>query len=238
MKLFLAALGSAALLASTTALTNHADLSLHQDSWGGSQATSASNGAFVEQNNEATEKTESAEMGLKTIMINRHELSRVRVKGRINSQNIYTACQAKGLVPVCDHMNYDDGKCIVISTNWHLSHPHHLRRHKINEKFFVDAALYCGRGNRDKALVNNGHTHFWTNGQQKDIDTVCTSLPPPPKPIRWHGFLLQRVPIMGAATVDNMIKSCAAKKLKPVCDRKWLANSTMFLSLCSTLTPF
>jgi hypothetical protein len=155
------------------------------------------------------------------IVVHRHKLVRVRVKGRINSQNILKACQAKGLVPACDRSYYDDGKCIAISGNWHLSYPRDLRRYKINEKFFVDSALYCGSrpGNRGRALVNNGRGRpSWTNGHQKDMDTVCTSVPPPPKPIRWHGFLLQRMPIMGAATVDNMIKTCAAKKLKPVCD--------------------
>ena len=91
---------------------------------------------------------------------------------------------------------------------------------QIDAKFFVDSALYSGRANHNRALVNNGETHFWTNGQQQDIDTVCTSLPPPPSPIKFNGYTLSRVPIMGVATVKNMIKSCAAKKLKPVCDRK------------------
>ena len=58
----------------------------------------------------------------------------------------------------------------------------------------------------------------WTNGRQRDLDTVCTALPPPPKPIKFNGFTLHRVPVMGIVNPKSMIKSCRAKGMKPVCE--------------------
>jgi hypothetical protein len=51
---------------------------------------------------------------------NGFDFTRVPVKGMMVSENIYQACLARGLRPVCDYPSYADGKCVSLGTrnNW------------------------------------------------------------------------------------------------------------------------
>ena len=47
----------------------------------------------------------------------------VKVKGVMTAKNILSACQAKGLIRVCDHNSYADDSCWSSGVALHFSHP-------------------------------------------------------------------------------------------------------------------
>jgi len=98
---------------------------------------------------------------------------RTTVPGLMNSANMLKACAAKGMMPVCDHSSYNDGKCENIGGNWHFSHPRDDRKHGIDVRKVGWAFWYCGRAHHNKALINTENSHRWTKGYEQDGDTYC-----------------------------------------------------------------
>ena len=47
----------------------------------------------------------------------------VKVKGVMTAKNILSACQAKGLIRVCDHNSYADDSCWSSGVALQFSHP-------------------------------------------------------------------------------------------------------------------
>ena len=72
------------------------------------------------------------------------------IKGVVNSASILAACTSAGLQTPCDTGGYHDGKCITISSSYHMSTP---RSDFLlsNNKFF-----YCGSANGGLSLYNPG----------------------------------------------------------------------------------
>jgi hypothetical protein len=136
-----------------------------------------------------------------------YEMHRVKVPGYMNSVNIYNACKAKRLEPVCDHRNYADGKCRAFGP-WHFSHPHHDRQHGIDVKKVRYAFFYCGKANHQRSLINTGNSHKWTHDRrERDGDTFCTKRDP-----NWtkkhsnfshKSFKLHRVSVAGKINSDQ-----------------------------------
>lgn len=106
---------------------------------------------------------------------NEYKFVRVKVQGKVNSQSIQRACCEKGMRPVCDHWNYQDGKCRMAGGRWHFSHPSHDRQHGIDAKKLRGVFFYCGHSNHNRALINLGNTHRWTHGWESDGDTMCVT---------------------------------------------------------------
>ena len=70
---------------------------------------------------------------------------RTAVTGKMKSANILAACKAKGLTPVCDHANYGNGQCVVVSGQWHFSHPSHSPAHRARGAFALPWTLSDGK---------------------------------------------------------------------------------------------
>merc|ERR1740117_1351397 len=152
-----------------------------------------------------------------------YELHRTPVNGYMTSQNMFKACQAKGMQPLCDHRNYNDGKCKVSGGNWHFSHPSHDRRYKIDVNKVKWAFFYCGRANGNKALLNTGRTHKWTtNNRERDGDTFCAKRDPQFSKdhgsFTLHGYRVKRVPVAGKINSSSIFNACNKAAMKPVCD--------------------
>ena len=85
------------------------------------------------------------------------------------------ACAVAGMMPVCDHPVYYDGKCVLLQKyahHWHFSHPHHDRSHGLSPSRLSGVFYYTGR-HHTGSLYNNGHSHRWMNGGDKNGKTAC-----------------------------------------------------------------
>jgi hypothetical protein len=100
-----------------------------------------------------------------------------KVKGQPTAANIFKACQEDGLFPVCDHSHYFDGKCIMVGGAWHFSHPSHDRWKGIPVPFVLKSFFYTGPHGHG-SLLNTGSTHRWRNGNDRNVNTFCTSTLP------------------------------------------------------------
>jgi hypothetical protein len=153
---------------------------------------------------------------------NGFNLKRVTVKGKMTSPNILKACAAVNMKPVCNHANYADGKCRLVGGAWYFSYPPHDRKYKVDTKKVLGAFFYCGKNNRGRVLYNNGQTHKWTNGREMDGDTFCTSRTESFKKNKMHFVYdkvkAHRIAVKGKMTNSNIIKACAAMKMRPICD--------------------
>jgi len=149
-----------------------------------------------------------------------HEIERVPVSGKMISDNIYKACEAKSMKPVCDHANYFDGRCEMVGEHWHFSHQHHsVRQRKMPAESLRDAYIYCGRANHHWALQQTYNGHRWSNNNDRDGDTLCTKASKQfAGSFDWEGYLLHRVNVKGYITSQNILKACKAKGMKPLCD--------------------
>jgi len=99
----------------------------------------------------------------------------VKVKGWMNSHNIYHACKRNGMKPVCNHRSYFDHKCKLLGGNHHFSYPPHVRRHhKLSNEKLKWAFFYAGRAHHQRSLLNTEHSHRWSrNNRDRDGDTFC-----------------------------------------------------------------
>ena len=72
------------------------------------------------------------------------------IKGVVNSASILAACTSAGLQTPCDTGGYHDGKCITISSSYHMSTP--------RSDFFLNynKFFYCGSANSGLSLYNTG----------------------------------------------------------------------------------
>jgi len=97
---------------------------------------------------------------------------RVEVTGRMSSASILSACNAKGLHPVCDYPTYNDGKCTTISgtSHYHYSNPGHNDQYGVPEFKVLGAYFYTGKANGNRALRNRGSDHSWSNDFDENGD--------------------------------------------------------------------
>jgi len=137
---------------------------------------------------------------------------RVKVNGHMSSTNIRKACNAKKLVPACDHTGYNDGYCVPFG-HWHLSYPGHDRQHGIPVSKARGAFFYTSHHSR--SLYNTGRTHRWSSGNDRNGYTYCVS-----STFSWHGKKLYRVPFRGVARRHEMKRACRSLGMRPVCDHK------------------
>ena len=93
----------------------------------------------------------------------RQKFRSVKVQGSMTAANIRSACQMKGLIPVCDHNSYADDSCWSSGISLHFSHPHHDRRLGVAVRKMRDVWFYTGRHGTG-ALLNTGTTHRWRKG--------------------------------------------------------------------------
>merc|ERR1719201_972310 len=138
-----------------------------------------------------------------------YKFNRVRIQGLVTAQNIVKTCAAQKMRPVCDHMNYADGKCAMVGGHWHFSHPSHDRRHRIPVKKVSGAFFYTGR-HHTGAMLNTGTSHRWARrNRDKNGDTFCVKRGPGFKThISWHGSTLYRVRVKGRMVSNNIFKAC------------------------------
>jgi len=83
---------------------------------------------------------------------------KVLVEGPMTNSNIIKACKSRGYRCVVDHRAYDDGQCIVVNGNAHMSYnPHQdFPRDVIDRTYW-----YTGQGRQP--LQNWRGTHRWAN---------------------------------------------------------------------------
>lgn len=156
-----------------------------------------------------------------------YKFFRIQVKGQMTSDNIYKACVAKKMRPVCvsSSSSYVDGKCRIATPRpgYHLSYPPQARNMQLEEAKLVGAYFYTGRSYaKTRSLQNVGYTHQWVYGTKaSNGDTFCVQRTSE-KMItsEFDGFKLIRVPIgKGKISDQNIQKACkkANKKYRPVC---------------------
>jgi hypothetical protein len=166
-----------------------------------------------------------------TFKLHGHKITRVAVTGKMVSENIWRACKAKGLRPVCDHESYFDGRCVVLNQGhgthnfgrWHMSYPHHTRRwaRGVPRESLMDAYMYCGRANQDKSLLHKENGHRWSNNNDRDGETLCTASPNVKEDgFNFRGFAMHRITVKGDMTGHNIFKACEKKGMRPVCDHQ------------------
>jgi hypothetical protein len=154
-----------------------------------------------------------------------HKMHRVKVKGRMNSDNIYNACRAKLMRPVCDHASYADGRCVIVGGNHHISHGAHAKKHKIPTQLVRGIFTYCGRANHKKSLMNKGNSHRWSNNHDRDGETLCVKAQNRKKlSFNWGGYTLKRIKVKGFMTSANILRHCKKKKMRPLCDHSSYMN--------------
>jgi hypothetical protein len=95
----------------------------------------------------------------------------------MTNDNIFTACSAKGLRPVCDYPSYSDGKCrIVTHYSFHFSYPPHNDQYNVPRAKTVGAYFYSARANGQWSFLNQGYTHRWAANRDRDGDTFCVKV--------------------------------------------------------------
>merc|ERR1712054_210223 len=153
-----------------------------------------------------------------------YEMYRVPVRGFMKSPQIYRACQAKGMKPLCDHANYNDGKCKAVGGHRHWSHPHHVRRHaRVDQNRVKWAFFYCGRANHKRSLLNTGRSHRWSHdNRDRDGETFCVKRDKDffkkHGKFKHHQYKLERVSVSGRISSHSIWKACQKKGMRPVCD--------------------
>jgi hypothetical protein len=153
-----------------------------------------------------------------TFVANGRKFYKLAVKGTMNSANILKACEAKGLLPACDHSTYADGECVIVSIGWHLSHPAHVGKRKgYDQQQFKDAFFYAGSAKSFRSLQNTGSTHRWSDSKDKNKNTFCTIRREGSK-YQTNGFEFKRVRVSGAMNQKQIQTACKAAKMKPLCD--------------------
>jgi len=165
--------------------------------------------------------------------VNARDITRVAVAGAMNSDNIYTACTATGLRPVCDHNAYFDGRCVVVGMhtndgNWHMSHSSHTSQFakEVPSEALIDVFMYCGRANGGSSLQHLQGGHRWSLNYDVNGDTLCTPADDTSKDaFTYNGFKMTRIPVKGLMTGDNILKHCEAQSMKPVCDSTTVKDS-------------
>ena len=161
--------------------------------------------------------------GKESFTYRHYQFTRVKVAGVMNSANILKACSAAKLRPVCDHSHYSDGKCRMVGSNWHFSHPAHDRRHKVPVAKVKGAYFYTGYSrSRHMSLLNTGRTHRWANNWDRDGDTFCVKRGKSfATKFKYGGYTVLRVPVTGGRMNSATIwKTCRAKGMRPVCDHE------------------
>jgi len=151
-------------------------------------------------------------------------LHRVPVKGQMKSKQLYQACKKKGLKPVCDRANWADGRCLIVSGHWHMSHPHHSRQHRVPEDLVRGAFLYTGRNNHQRAMVDTGNSHRWARNTDRNGDTVCAGQDISKMNFKYRNYNFVRIRVKGHMTSANILKACQSKKMRPVCDHSNYAD--------------
>jgi len=147
-------------------------------------------------------------------------LARVPVKGKMQSANIYKACHAKGLRPVCNHPSYADGRCEIVGGNWHMSYPPSTKRARLPRSFMRGTFTYCGYSNHQRSLLDTGNTHRWSRPSDSNGDTLCVKPDRSRKLIIKGEYQLVRIKVNGLMTSPNILQACKAKHMTPVCDHK------------------
>ena len=107
--------------------------------------------------------TKPREIKPRSVMYKGQKFQSVKVKGSMTAANIRSACEAQGLIPVCDHNSYADDYCWSSGISLHFSHPHHDPRLGVSVKKMRDIWFYTGRHGTG-ALLNTGTTHRWRKG--------------------------------------------------------------------------
>jgi len=163
---------------------------------------------------------------------NNYNFKRIPVQGSMVSKNINAACRKLKMRPLCDIGTAGDGNCrIVGGDTWHFSHPRQVAKNLPDrpQHIFRGAYFYSGSATKGGlASMNAGNGHRWAkNNVDKDGDTFCVKKAKTFKnAFMWNGHTMERVEL-GAdqvMTSQNIIKACAKKQMRPVCNNAVFAD--------------
>ena len=104
---------------------------------------------------------------------NTYRFVRVRVEGKMNSNNIINACKKAKMKPLCDHSFYSDEYCLKAGGSWYFSQLSSNKKHDVPPAFMKGVYLYCGSAGGGKTLLNTGDIHRWSKATDKNGETVC-----------------------------------------------------------------
>jgi hypothetical protein len=155
---------------------------------------------------------------LKTPFKRTYQMDRMKVIGKVTSDNIVRTCASKGLMPLCDHRHFTDGRCISAGGKWHYSLPADDEKHGAPVSEARESFFYNKKGG--PALINTGANKAVkrTNAFCKNGYSFCTK--PYRKSFVWRGLHLQRVKVNGVMNSKNILKACAKKKMYPGSDER------------------
>jgi len=163
----------------------------------------------------------------KEFMYGDFTLTRIHVKGAMNSKTIYSACQAMDppMRPVCNHANYADGRCIIAGGDWHVSKPSDAIAHNLQARLLLQGAFtYCGYHNGQRSLLDQVDRHRWSKDTDQDGETICSYPSRVDSSFELNKYLFQRLLVKGPMTSGNILKTCQKLKMHPVCDHENYAD--------------
>lgn len=149
----------------------------------------------------------------------------VAINGPATSSSILRACEKHGLLTVCDHHSYYDGKCVVIQEGVHMSgNPLGLSTEVWRNKWW-----YTGNANSDLPLITlpSGNSHRWATSSDRDGSALC-AWPTPAETntlfANFKGWNFYPTRVRGAMTSSNILEACEKRNMLPVCDHSSYAN--------------
>merc|ERR1711924_330242 len=160
-------------------------------------------------------------------------MNRVTVNGEMNSKKIIEACAKIKMKPICNHAKFADGRCILVSGNWHISDPKEIKKRKdsmgraLNPKLIKGTYTYCSTDFEGASMLNLGSSQRISTTSDRGGDTLCGN-PPRHDPFEFGNYYFNRVPVKGSMTSKNIAATC--KQLgggnRPLCDTATVADGT------------
>jgi hypothetical protein len=153
----------------------------------------------------------------------------------MRSDQILEACAEKGMRPVCNNAVYADGKCIIVGGEWHMSLEDHTKGRDLPRSFLRGTFTYAGDANNGWSYLDTGTSHRWSRSTDHNGDTLCVRPDRQDKIFVRGDWQFLRVEVKRLKresnsdqdtdatefmTSTNILKTCQALHMKPVCESK------------------
>jgi len=153
----------------------------------------------------------------KPIKWNGFEFTPFLIRGVVDSPAILATCRAAGLLTPCDHPSWNNGQCVVVNPNGHMSYAAH-------NDFPRDAIAYtywyAGNANGVNSIQNVPGSHRWAT--PCDSDGVAFCVKPIPVDVTdsrmFMGWWMVPARIPDQANSNNIERACRDADMKTLCD--------------------
>jgi hypothetical protein len=153
----------------------------------------------------------------KPVRWNGYEFTPFLVRGSVNSPAILATCRAAGLLTPCDHPAWNNGQCVVVNPNGHMSYAAHndFPRDAISYTYW-----YAGSANGVASIQNVPGSHRWAS--PCDTDGIAFCVKPIPVDVTdsrmFMGWWMVPTKIPDQANSNNIERACRDADMKTLCD--------------------